>query len=178
MATIDRILLQRSSEEVKLIIKKELTTELTKQGHILTGSLRDSIETKSTAFAKGIILSTFFNSYGEPINTGVPGPRIPYTPNSGKKNSKYIAGLVDFVKKRRIETNDKKALGVAFAIARTQKKQGQPTKGSFKFSKNKRRSGWVDFALINIEKQVIKKIQDVWAVGIETSIINTVKRTQ
>jgi hypothetical protein len=169
---IQRAFTSSAIPAIEKIVRKELVKELTRQGHIMTGALRDSIEFKSQSQARFILINGFFNDYGIPINSGVKPSRIPYSPGSGKKTSKYIDGLVDFVKKKRIETNDKKALGIAFAIAKTQKKEGQPTKGSFKHSKNGRRSGWVDFALEASQEAIGKEVQKIWSGIIRTRINN------
>jgi hypothetical protein len=162
--------------EIETAIKVSLVKELTEQGHILTGKLRDSIELVSKETARGFVIDGLFLDYGLPINTGVPGSRIPYTPGSGRKNSKYINGLIDFVKKRRLASKESEIKGIAFAIARTQKKQGQPTRGSFKFTKNGRRSNWVDQGLKGVEETIEKLIIDIWTEEINIGITNLAKQ--
>lgn len=161
--------------EIERLIRTSLVTELTKQGHILTGKLRDSIELVSRETARGFEIDGLFLSYGLPINTGVPGSRIPYSPGSGRKRSKYIAGLIDFVRKRRLATKESEVKGIAFAIARKQKQQGQPTRGSFRFSKNGRRSNWVDVGLKGVEQDIEKMIIDIWTEEINIGITNLAK---
>jgi hypothetical protein len=161
--------------EIERLIRDSLVKELTQQGHILTGKLRDSIELVSRETAKGFEIDGLFLSYGLPINTGVPASRIPYTPGSGRRRSKYISGLIDFVRKRRLAVKESEVKGIAFAIARKQKMQGQPTKGSFKFTKNGRRSNWVDMGLKGVEAEIEKAIEDIWTEEILIGITNLSK---
>jgi hypothetical protein len=171
-------LIESRIPEIEKLIKNSLQSELTKQGHILTGSLRDSIELISKRTARGYLIDGLFLDYGLPINTGVPGSKIPYTPGSGRKRSKYIDGLIDFVRKRRLASKASEIKGIAFAIARKQKKEGQPTRGSFKFTKNGRRSNWVDEGLKNINEQLEKLVQDIWTEEINIGVTNLAKLIQ
>jgi hypothetical protein len=54
--------------------------------------------------------------------------------------------LIRFVELR-MNLRGKEAVSVAFAIARTHKRDGMPTRGSFRFSTNGRRTRWVDAVL-------------------------------
>lgn len=115
------------------------------QGHTLTGKLEKSIEVQVTQK-----VDTFINllaeSYGIPLNTGVSASRIPYRPKSGARSSEYIKGLQMFAKKR-MRVSDKEALSIAFAIAKKHKKEGMPTRGSFRYSKNGKRTNFFDDAV-------------------------------
>ena len=73
--------------------------------------------------------------------------------------SKYIDGLTDFAKKR-FGLNDKEAQSAAFAIAKKQKKEGMPTKNSFKFSKNGKRTGFIDDTIQNATPAIEKIIEE------------------
>lgn len=115
------------------------------QGHTLTGKLEKSIEVQ--VIQK---VDTFINllaeSYGIPLNTGVKASRIPYKKGSGRRSSEYIKGLQMFAKKR-MRVSDKEALNIAFAIAKKHKKEGMPTRGSFRYSKNGKRTNFFDDAV-------------------------------
>lgn len=115
------------------------------QGHTLTGNLEKSIEVQVVQK-----VDTFINllaeSYGIPLNAGVKASRIPYKQGSGRRSSEYIKGLQMFAKKR-MRVSDKEALSIAFAIAKKHKKEGMPTRGSFRYSKNGKRTNFFDDAV-------------------------------
>jgi len=85
--------------------------------------------------------------YGAFQETGTPAADIPFNPGSGARKSKYIAALMNFVEQRMSITDLKTKKSVAFAIAHTQKKEGMPTRGSFKYSTTGKRTGWINDAL-------------------------------
>ena len=101
------------------------------------------------------------NDYGMILNFGVEPERIPYTPNSGKKQSKYIDALKKYVTKR-MGKSGKEAERIAFAIAKKQKKDGMPTKGSFKYSKNGRRTGAIDATLAESNDELTQLINNTF----------------
>ena len=152
-------MLEQALQEILKIVKKEFNRQLQLQGHNLTGKLAQSVEQKITTTFDGFIIDFKALAYGNIINRGVPANRIPFNPGSGKKTSKYIDGLKKFAKLR-FGAGDKESQSIAFAIAYTQKKQGLPTKGSFKFSKNGKRTGFIDQTLENIEPIIEKIIED------------------
>lgn len=123
---------------------RELKEEFKQQGHVLSGKLLASIRTKAEQFISGdaVIEVSMLDRYVF-TERGVRASRVPFGTRRSRGarggTSQYIQGLVDFVLLRKITTNPKKALGIAFAIAHTQKKQGQPTRGSYAYSNNGRR---------------------------------------
>lgn len=152
-------MLEQALQEILKIVKKEFNRQLQLQGHNLTGKLAQSVEQKITTTFDGFIIDFEALAYGNIINRGVPANRIPFSPGSGKKTSKYIDGLKKFAKLR-FGAGDKEAQSIAFAIAYTQKKQGLPTKGSFQFSKNGKRTGFIDDTLESVEPLIEKIIED------------------
>ena len=133
--------------------------ELKAQGHVLTGrtiasfekQIRGAIETKLT----GEILQ---DEHAMILDAGVVPGRVPYSPGSGAKSSKYIDALIRYVQLRS-GSSLKEAKSGAFAIAATAKKEGHPTAGSFIYSQNGRRTGWIkhaysDKALVEFERRL------------------------
>jgi hypothetical protein len=129
------------------------------QGHTLTGKLEASIEYEVRQKTNGFVLDFYHENYGKPLNTGVPAARIPYSRGSGNKQSLYIQGLVLYVKKRMQISGDKEALGIAFAIAATHKKQGMPTQSSYKYSQTGKRTMWIEETLTKNESNIAAKIE-------------------
>ena len=130
------------------------------QGHNLTGKAIDEIETVIKININNMTIQGFVLDYMAINNQGVPSDRIPYTPNSGKKESEYIKGLIKYAKMR-MGASDKQAKSIAFAIASKHKQEGMPTKNSvIKYSKTGRRTGFIEIALDKIQPQLLQLIND------------------
>ena len=150
-------------------LKVRLAQELRDQGHNLTGSLISSLEEKVTVAAGRLTIEMYGNDYGDPLNTGVPAARIPYTPGQSRAaTSKYIQGLIHFAE-RRFGLRGKEAISAAFAIARKHKREGMPTRGSYKYSSNGRRTGWIDVILADNDQELTSFVEE-W-VGTEVTIL-------
>ena len=118
-------------------ISKQLTDELIRQGHKLTGALINSLDSKVRETTNGTSFDYLMLIYGRSLNDGIKPENIPYTiggaPRGGK--SKYIEGLIDFALKK-FTLDKKKATGIAFAIARKHKEKGFPLTGKIGFIDN------------------------------------------
>ena len=116
---------QRLGEEVGEVVKKAVKQAFIMQGRSLTGALVNSIDYSVNATVTSAFVEFTLLDYGMILNYGVPANRIPYSPGSGAKSSKYIDGLKMYAKLR-FNANDKEAERIAFAIARKHKKFGMP----------------------------------------------------
>jgi hypothetical protein len=121
------------------------------QGHELTGNAVRQMETKITKTAQGYQIDGYVTDYMASLNTGVPASRIPYSPGSGARSSKYIQGLMDYAKKE--------AQKIAFAIASRHKREGMPTKASARFSSTGKRTQFIQDALQDKEAQFAELIE-------------------
>lgn len=119
---------QKLGEQVGEVVKKAVKQAFIMQGRSLTGALVNSIDYSVNATVTSAFVEFTLLDYGMILNYGVPPERIPYSPGSGAKSSKYIDGLKLYAKLR-FNANDKDALGIAFAIARKHKKFGMPLDG-------------------------------------------------
>ena len=114
-------------------ISLQLSQELIRRGHNLTGSLINSFEEKVRLKADTLSIDFLMLIYGRALNDGIPPERIPYSPGGSRGGtSKYIQGLIDFALKR-FTLDKKKATSIAFAIANKQKKKGYPLTGKIAF---------------------------------------------
>ena len=116
---------QRLGEQVGEVVKKAVKQAFIMQGRSLTGALVNSIDYSVNATVTSAVIEFTLLDYGMILNYGVPANRIPYSPGSGAKSSKYIDGLKLYAKLR-FNANDKEAERIAFAIARKHKKFGMP----------------------------------------------------
>lgn len=123
-----------------------LREELTEQGHVLTGRLRDSIQYRIQATPGKVVGMIEAEDYALSMEFGVPASRIPFSGATGRGGtSKYISGLIRFfILRGRSPAEAKRA---AFATANAHKREGMPTRGSYQFSKNGRRTGFVSHTI-------------------------------
>jgi hypothetical protein len=137
--------------EIGRIVVKAVKYAFEIQGHDLTGALKKSIEYNVQAETDSAKIEVMLLNYGMVLNYGVRPERIPYTPNSGAKSSKYIDGLKMFAKLR-FGVDDKKALSIAFAIAKKHKKFGMPI--------DKTKTGAIFNALEDVNDEITQLIND------------------
>ena len=116
---------QKLGEQVGEVVKKAVKQAFVMQGRTLTGALVNSIDYSVNATVNSAFIEFTLLDYGMILNYGVPANRIPFSPGSGAKSSKYIDGLKMYAKLR-FNANDKEAERIAFAIARKHKKFGMP----------------------------------------------------
>lgn len=144
-------------------IVNELGKELIKQDHKATGKLIASLDYKRQDTVVSTDLIIEMNDYGTWVNLGRKrgAAKVP------------IQALVEWIKQKGIETNNKKVLGIAFAIQKTIEKEGIPTVNSRKRGK---RVGFVDDVLARIGNEIERRVTEMAYKTIEVEIDNFVKR--
>jgi hypothetical protein len=99
-------------------------------GHSLSGAFEKSLEAKTTRTDSGFKIDVVGNEYGIYASKGVSADKIPYSRGSGRGGkSKYITGLFRYVQARMGISDEREAMGVAFAIATKHKKEGMKGSG-------------------------------------------------
>ena len=162
--------LQKLADDISLLAITVVANEWRAQGHELSGSAVKQMETVIREEIATIVIEGYVPDYMAINNSGVTAARIPYTPNSGRPPSKYISGLIDYVK-RRMGKSDKEAKGIAFAIASKHKLEGMPTKNSvIKHSKTGRRTGFIEIALEKSTPKFIELIENAITFSVEATI--------
>lgn len=151
--------------EIDYLIKTAVASAWKAQGHDLSGEAIRQIDSVIVHLAGGERIDYYILDYMAYNNAGVKPDKIPYTRGSGKKSSKYIAGLIDYVKKR-MGKSDREAKSIAFAIASRHKKEGMPSKASARFSSTGKRTGFIEAALDGVEPELAQLIER----GVEESI--------
>jgi len=163
-------MLEKLAEDISVLAISVVANEWRLQGHELTGAAVKQMETMVRFEINTLIIEGFIPDYMAINNEGVPANRIPYYPGSGRKTSKYIDGLIDYVK-RRMGKSDKEAKGIAFAIASKHKLEGMPTKNSvIKHSKTGRRTGFIEIALEKSSPKFIELIENAITFSVEATI--------
>lgn len=147
------------------LLKEEMRQQLKIANHIMTGDLVESIESRILSTIEGRKIEIWLNSYGIALDQGVPPDRIPFTEPSGRGGrSKYIEGLQRFAQLKLGVTDNRKSLGIAFAIARKHKKVGMPVKGPTQF---------IQKTLDATEDDIIRFAED-WAEAIFQAKIDSI----
>ena len=164
------------TQQIANIALRAVAIEWKRQGHNLTGNAIQELETKVIRTADGELILGYVTDYMATINTGVTAAKIPYSPGSGAKNSKYIEGLIQYAK-RRMGASDKEAKSIAFAIASKHKREGMPSKNSARFSSTGKRTGFIEQALTDVEPEIAKLIERAIEETI-TTIIESYFKTQ
>jgi hypothetical protein len=161
--------LQKLADEISALAIEVIAMEWRAQGHELSGSAVKQMETLVKFEINTLVIEGLVPDYMAINNEGVTAARIPYTPNSGRPPSKYISGLIDYVK-RRMGKSDKEAKSIAFAIASKHKKEGMPTKGSVRFSTTGKRTGFIEQALDKNSLKFIELIENAITFSVEATI--------
>ena len=162
--------LQKLSDDISILAITVVANEWRAQGHELSGSAVKQMETVIREEIATIVIEGYVPDYMAINNEGVPSNKIPYYPGSGRKTSKYIDGLIDYVQ-RRMGKSEKEAKGIAFAIASKHKKEGMPTKNSvIKHSKTGRRTGFIEIALEKNSQNFIDLIEQSVAATVEVLV--------
>lgn len=130
-------------------LKKEMIKELQDQGHSATGKLLASIETIVQDKGNKLVGSILLNDYSIYLDKGVKPEKVPYTQGSGAKKSKYIDALIEWAKTVKPTLSERERKSFAFAVARKAKIEGHPTRGSYAYSSNGRRTGWSEYSIDN-----------------------------
>lgn len=131
-------------------LKSRLQQELRDQGHVATGQLLRSIDFDIQIKGGTISIYFYYLDYGVDLDTGVPASKIP---KSGAAVTARIKSLENWVRVKGIERG-KLAGKVAYFIHKTHEVTGVPSPGSFKFSRNGRRTGWVRHTLKDYRQEI------------------------
>lgn len=164
-------------EGIGQMLIKKMAEELVNQGHRASGSLINSMKAEVVKTLSGNALIVKGNRYGIYLDRGVKGTDIAYYPGSGRKSSKYITGLMNWIALKGMASGSKAVRSLAFAIAKTQgtpKLEGMPT--------NARRArgkvtGWITDTLKKEKNAILKKLVVVMGRELNLRISENVKKT-
>lgn len=165
---------QKVIDRFKAQLKKAIIKEFTNQGHSLTGAFEESIDITDEKEPTTLTIKAEVNDYGKYLDRGVKSSNIPYSRGSGAGKSAYIDALTRYAMVR-MGLSGKQAKSAAFAIATNHKKHGMPSPGSYQYSKNNRRTEWVDNVLAESVNMIEKFANDLSDSIIEISINNLYK---
>jgi len=174
-AQID-IALMRSAEDLMQYVREVVRQELKDQGHVNTGRLVREAEVKvrkTGEVIKGLLL---LNDYFEHLEYPLPADRVPYERGSGARSSKVVDALTRFF--RTLGKSPKEAKGAAFATLNKWKQEGRPTKASFRFSKNGRRTGFLEASVQKIESEIVNEFGDYADNFVSGAVVNALEKVR
>lgn len=168
--------LQAIAEGLEAGMKKlqtNMRSELKAQGHYNTGKLHDSIVYSIEIKGDKVTATMESEDYGLAMEFGVKASKIPFTRGSGAQSSKYIQGLITYFESKGL--GESEAKGAAFATANKHKQEGLPTRASFAFSTNGRRTGFASTTLEKDIDEVALMIAEVTGMRIQLNLTPSVK---
>ena len=118
---------------------EEFGLSLIKKQRKASGKLINSMKTVVQNVVGGVQLELKMLNYWRVVNDGVEADRVPYSRGSGKRNSKYIRGLINWLRIKGIASEVQHIKQIAFAIATKHKREGIPL--------DKNKLGFVDDVL-------------------------------
>lgn len=157
-------------ERIEQILSEVLMDEWEAQGHAMTSKVVKEIDYRTKYETNSLILSGMIYPYGNIIAAGVKPGKVPFGGKRGR-TSLYIQALQNYAKQRMGIQDEQKSLSVAFAIAKTQKKEGMPTYSSYSFSRTGKRTDWVEEAFRKNEEKITEAIRDM-GYGVLTASID------
>lgn len=119
--------------------------ELRSQGHRSSGRLEESfskvITTTIGGVAKGEIQA---EDYGLALDKGVPAENVRYNPKV----------LLPWIRRIKPGLSQNEQKSFAYAIREKHRKEGIPTRGSYAYTSNGRRKGWIENGIRNGENDI------------------------
>jgi len=140
---LEKSLIQLGTETVK-----RMGYELEQQGHRATGRSIKSLTPKVYRDGSDIVMEISGVKSLKYVNDGVRGARVRY--------SKQV--ILDWLKVIGVGANDKERESIFWKIRTIHKREGIPSKGSYKYSKNGHRKNWVARSTKDLQKDALKYI--------------------
>lgn len=160
-------------ENLKDFIIIKLARELVSQGHRGAGRLIESMRGVITTIPNGMEITIFAADYSKFVDSGVSANRIPFRGRTGRGGvSKYIQALIAYFRLK--GSPDPKA--AAFATANTHRKEGMPTKASFRFSRTGERTGFIEETLEKHGGSIDDQLEEAGFILINTRITKALKQ--
>lgn len=163
-----RSIIEQELEKALDLFKKEVKKQLEIQGHRNTGRLEASIDSFVTNTGISVIGTAIMEDYGLKLDTGVKASEIRTTVD-------YINDLTDYFRSKGYQKQSKT---IAIRTALAHKREGRPTKGSYRYSKNGKRTGFVNDAYDNVKAEFEKIITDDLIDKVTFAAINSILNVQ
>lgn len=158
-------------------LKQALSDEFEAQGHRLTGSFERALKYEiRPASGGGYTARMIGPEYGIFLEFGVRAARIPYSGRSGRGGrSAYIQGLIQYFERRGLP--EREAQRAAFATAAVHRREGMPTRASYRFSRTGQRTGFIRTVLDRNMQEITDIIRDRVGMELRVNLADTLRLT-
>jgi len=123
-----------------------LREELEAQGHVAFGNLLNSIAGKVEKEASYLDVSFYALDYAFDVNNELPAARVGFVPLDGN--------FREWIQLRFSTSDEKEIKAIYFAIHKTWMKEGKPSRGSYSYSNNGKRTDWIT----DTESKIVESI--------------------
>jgi hypothetical protein len=141
--------------EFREIVRKELRD----QGHVATGKLANTMRIEVQESQSRVVANLWLEDYFLNIEYPLQAGRVPYTRGSGARFSQLVESLMRWFRQKGV-SNPSRA---TFATINKWKKEGRPTRASFRFSRNGRRTGFMKESVKTFSKDLGDEVIDIYA---------------
>lgn len=157
------VIFRRSDvEHLAQFVVKELQKELIAQKHVASGSLHDSVSYQ----IKSGNIEIYAEEHGIFVDQGrkAGGKKVP------------VLALLDWVIKKGLDTGDRTALSVAYAIQTKIYREGIPTVGSRRIAN--KRLHWIEQTMIDLEPTILSMLETAALNGAQAYLDKVMTRNQ
>lgn len=173
---MDRAVLLEEVGYVMSLIKLELRKKLEIQGYGTLGNskLQQTMDYEIKAVSTLIVATMLMEDYYVFVEEKTEAANIPFGGRTGKKTSKYIQGLWRYWRLKR-GLGVKEALRASFATARVHKREGRPSRNSFRYSKDGTRLAFIDSTLKAMEASIAESLSVTLGKELEIALTQILK---
>lgn len=150
-----------------IVLQLRNTLGFTDQNHNATGALSASIKRRVNIKGDSFDIEIWALDYAEKIDKGQP-----------VKTKVSVDVILKWMQTRGIENGNPDQKNIAFLIVGAIYREGTPTRGSLKFSRNKKRTEFIKVTLDQNAKEIFNMILKVFAKNISVTLSNTVRNQQ
>lgn len=147
-------------------IIEDIKKELRDQGHYLTGALEASLKDHEISENGGVILTAEALAYIADLETGLAPNQIDLSEKGLNEMTRYV--------ELRMGYRGKAAVKVAWLILKKQAKEGNPTRGSYAYTKTGFRTEAIQDVFESKSNRYVGMIDDA-AIGSLDKSFNTIK---
>lgn len=148
---------------------KQLLDEAERQGHTLTGRLKREarvITYGNPALDDLIGVQILLPPYATQLDKGVPARKVPFASSRTRNRSRgstsaYIQALQDFFKKRYPSATTARTKELAIRTAKVARRLGHPTPGSYQYSTNNARLGFIEKTVSTTSLKVLESKMNI-----------------
>lgn len=138
-------ILRSNIAEASAFLLKAAKKEWVEQGHNASGKTLESFEVTDKLANGDLVIGLLTNDPAIYQDRGVRANRIRYNPEV----------LRSWAERIKPNASDREITSFIWAVRKTHEKEGMPSRGSFSFSDNGRRTEWTKFGVVDQEDKFV-----------------------